>query len=391
MNLKPTLFALFLMLAAAWGQTPPPPGAPAAPRILAGNTNRDELIRQLRHRLGAETNGPAGRNLRPPPGPGGPAEEPLPSPPPGMAPGVSAGNPSLEKANVLAPTHPRTNAAAEETPLPTGMIDFRQATLDQVLDIYSMMVNRTVLRPASLAAPAITLRTQGQLTMKEGVQALSAVLGLNGVALIDVGDKFVKAVPQPQAPQEGQEPSRVPAGALPNMGQYVTHVVQLKYLKPSEAMPALTPFAKLPNSIIPIEASQMLVLRDNTENVKRMLEMIESIDVVVPAEYTNEVIMIKYALAADIASALNSLSSGGGGATVGSSGRAAGGTTGSRSTSRDEPHGDGEHSGFDARDEQPFWRAGDDDAGNDRGSGRDGRQFHLAAAEHYQQGGVNHR
>jgi len=42
------------------------------------------------------------------------------------------------------------------------MIDFRSADLNQVLDIYSEMVGRTILRPASLAAPpAFTLTTRG--------------------------------------------------------------------------------------------------------------------------------------------------------------------------------------------------------------------------------------
>ena len=51
--------------------------------------------------------------------------------------------------------------------------------------------------------------------------------------------------------------------------------------------------------------------------------MIEKIDVNVPAEYISEVIPIKYALAGDIASALNSLGGSGGGATV-----SVGGSTG---------------------------------------------------------------
>jgi len=64
------------------------------------------------------------------------------------------------------------------------------------------------------------------------------------------------------------------------------------------------------------------VLRDNAENVKRMLEMIDQIDVSVPAEYISEVIPIKYAMAEDIANALNSLG-GSGGSTVSFGGSAA--------------------------------------------------------------------
>jgi general secretion pathway protein D len=78
----------------------------------------------------------------------------------------------------------------------------------------------------------------------------------------------------------------------------------------------------LANAIFPIDDNGILVLRDNAENVKRMLEMIDQIDVSVPAEYISEVIPIKYAMAEDIANALNSLG-GSGGSTVSFGGSAA--------------------------------------------------------------------
>jgi general secretion pathway protein D len=110
---------------------------------------------------------------------------------------------------------------------------------------------------------------------------------------------------------------------LPEMGSYVTHIVQLQHLKPSEVVPVIQPFAKL-NSIISLDANGVLVIRDYAENVKRMLEMIQQVDVSVPAEYISEVIPIKYAMAEDIASALNSLG-GSGGSTVSFGGSAAAG------------------------------------------------------------------
>ena len=222
---------------------------------------------------------------------------------------------------------PGATISSLEEPLPQGMIDFRSADLTQVLDIYSMMVNRTVLRPATLPAPTITLTTHGELTVREGIQALEAVLGLNGITMVNMGEKFVKAMPEAQGNTAGARFDTNSAAELPDMGQYITHVVQLKYAKPSELMAVLQPFIKIPNAVLPIDGNQMLVLRDYTENVKRMLELIKQIDVAVPSEFVSEVIPIKYAKAVDIAGALNSLSSGGGGATMGG-----GGTTGTRSS-----------------------------------------------------------
>ena len=192
------------------------------------------------------------------------------------------------------------------------------------------MVNRTILRPANLPATTITLTTQGHLTMGEGIQALEGVLALNGVTMVNIGDKFVKALPEVQSSTAGAGFDTNSAAHLPDMGQYITHVVQLKYAKPSELVAVLQPFAKIPNGLLPIDSNQILVLRDYSENVKRMLELIKEIDVAVPSEFVSEVIPIKYAQATDIASALNSLSSGGGTTTVGGGGGTSG--RGSRTT-----------------------------------------------------------
>lgn len=249
--------------------------------------------------------------------------QPLPAAAPPTAPG--------EQLIAITPPPQSTNTSPEET-LPAGVINFPATDLNQVLQIYAELVGRTVLRPTTLPAPTITLKTQTPLTKHEAIQAFDAVLALNGIAVVNVGDKFVKVVPSGQAGQIGAAFSRSPADQLPDMGQFVTHVVQLTNAKPSEVVNALTPFASagLANGVLPIDSSQILVLRDYAENVKRMLEMIKKIDVAVPSEYDSEVIPIKYALASDIANALNSLSTGGGGTTVGSSTGGAGGVGGTR-------------------------------------------------------------
>jgi general secretion pathway protein D len=241
-------------------------------------------------------------------------------PTPLPAPGLAAQPKSATDLTAVEARPPGTNATPEET-LPAGTINFPATDLNQVLQIYAELVGRTVLRPTTLPAPTITLKTQTPLTRREAIQAFDAVLALNGIAVVNVGDKFVKVVGTQQAGQIGGPFSNQKADQLPEMGQYVTHVTQTTYVKPTELVPVLTPFASagLANGILPIDSSQIIVLRDYSENIKRMLEMIKKIDVSVPSEFISEVIPIKYALASDIASALNSLSTGGGATTVGTS------------------------------------------------------------------------
>jgi general secretion pathway protein D len=258
--------------------------------------------RRLPQRVNLATNTPAA-----------PAMPPVPGTPPAAAPDAP---PAPSATPAAAPSVPAAPAAPKppEEMIPAGNINFQGVDVGQVLDVYAQLVGRTMLR-AGLPQAQIILRTETPLTKTEAIQALQAVLALNGIALVNVGDKFVKVLPIDQANSAGAKIDHGDASQLPEMGSYVTHIVQLKYVKPSLMAPLILPFAKLANAIFPIDDNGILVLRDNAENVKRMLEMIEQIDVSVPAVYISEVIPIKYAMAEDIASALNSLG-GSGGSTV---------------------------------------------------------------------------
>jgi len=227
--------------------------------------------------------------------------------------------PALPDANAPAGSTGGTNAI---TPYE---FNFQGVPADQVLKVYSDMVGRTLLM-AQLPAAPIILRTQSPLTKVEAIEALQAVLSLNGIVVENIGDKFVKVLPVDQAGGGGQKIDNSDASQLPDLGTYVTHIVHLNYVKPSAMVPIITPFSKLANAIVPLEDNNILVLRDNAENVKRMLELIAQVDTGGSAsEIISEVIPIRYALAEDIASALNSL---GGGNTVSIGGSAGTPTTG---------------------------------------------------------------
>ena len=265
--------------------------------------------------------------------------------------------PAAEPNNIAAPALAGSAPVAAE--VPAYSYNFQGVEVNQVLDLYADLVGRTVLR-AGLPQASIVLHTQSLLTKTEAIQALQAVLALNGIALVNVGDKFVKALQSGDAGGSGAEFNNLSASQLPDLGSYVTHIVQLKYVKPTEMIPIIQPFAKLQGSILAIDSNGILVLRDYAENVKRMLEMIEQIDVSVPAEFISEVIPIKYAMADDIANALSSLGGGGGnGVSIGGSSAAApisgiggrsGGTTGSSGLGGSYPGGTANQSrGFGAQ------------------------------------------
>jgi general secretion pathway protein D len=247
-----------------------------------------------------------------------------------------------------------SDSGKQEEMIPAGNIDFQGVDVSQVLDVYAKLVGRTVLR-AGLPNAQIVLKTETPLTKTEAIQALQGVLALNGIELINVGDKFVKAMPMDQAKSAGGGFSQLSASNLPDVGSYVTRIVQLKYMKPTDMVPIIQPFARLPDAILPIDDNNILVLRDNAENVKRMLEMIKKVDVPVPDEYISEVIPIKYALADDIANALNSLASGGKSITIGNQSRSSSSINGlNRGSSNNNYQNNNNVNGLNSNQNRPF-------------------------------------
>ena len=234
-----------------------------------------------------------------------------------------------------------TNAASDaggtndlDTVLSEGemaALKFQEADISQVLFIYADIARRVILRPSSLPAQKVTLdatQAKVKLNRREVLQMFDTIFSLNQISTVKQGDKFIKIVPQAQVGTEGAVFDTNAVSSLAESGTFVTRVVQLKYADPTEVMPIIQPFAKLPNSIVAVKSSQILVLRDNSENIKRMMELIEKVDIMVPFTVEPVVIPIKYALAGDMQQVLSGLSSGGGGG--GSFGGSGAGSTGGR-------------------------------------------------------------
>ena len=129
------------------------------------------------------------------------------------------------------PADASSGASPPEEMIPAGNINFQGVDVSQVLEVYASWSDNPVARRA--AAASIVLKTETPLTKSEAIQALQAVLSLNGISVINIGDKFVKVLTSDQAGTAGAAfATNRPASCLTR--DYVTHIVQLKYAKPTE-------------------------------------------------------------------------------------------------------------------------------------------------------------
>ncbi len=170
------------------------------------------------------------------------------------------------------------NGRSAQEELQVGTLNFQNTDLAQVLVIYQEISGRTVIRPATLPAPAISVRNQTPLSKVQALQLLDTVLAQNGIAMVLVGDSAVKAVPEIQAGMASPPEITLPWKSLPESGSFMMRRVHLKALKPSEVVPVLMPFSKAPNSILPVDSCKELILRDYSSNVRRMLQVLEDLE-----------------------------------------------------------------------------------------------------------------
>jgi hypothetical protein len=114
-------------------------------------------------------------------------------------------------------------AAKGREEMPPGMLNLGGADTQQVLSLYAALTQRTILRSTSLPAPTIRLISQCPLSQAECVYALATVFALNGITIVEDGDRFVQVVPVPQQ-AETRAPKREPDAMLfdpkkvPSMG-----------------------------------------------------------------------------------------------------------------------------------------------------------------------------
>jgi general secretion pathway protein D len=299
--LAPGLTAQIESDAARWQfaqAAPAPVPVPVPPRRI---TPRSSIV--VPTNVPATVKTPAAAPGRP--APGGPPAMGLPAPAGPPSPG-----PSIPTAGQKPDATRQSGEVADIT------YNFPGVPIKQLLDIYADLVGRTLLRATAGAeavpdTTTIVLNTQSKLTRSEAIVALETILGMNGVTIIPIGDKFAKVVTEAVAPSSGGLIS-TNSKNLPEAGKFVTQIVQVKYADPADLVKALDPFSKTKGSIIVIPSTQTLILRDYAENVARMMELVEKIDVLTPNSIKPEVIPIKYALASDIASALSALGASGG-------------------------------------------------------------------------------
>lgn len=184
-------------------------------------------------------------------------------------------------------------------------LSFEDAPLEQAVELYREWTGRTVIKQADLSA-RITLKGR-QLTQNEAKQAIETVLSMNGVALIPMGDKFLKVVPIANARQEGMEIKPFDSEQkYVAADQLITQVIPLRYVVFADVQPLIQHLVHGYGKIIEMARINSVLITDTSANIARIVELVSMVDQ--PAEKIEpRIYQLKYAEAATIAGKLKEL------------------------------------------------------------------------------------
>ena len=164
-------------------------------------------------------------------------------------------------------------------------VRFEKMPLVQILELYGEFTGRRLLKGAGLNEQLtvdIVVNQESELMISEVVQAFDIVLNQNQVAIVPVGDKFLLALGAAQAIKEGLPFSDLDRNRMPEAPTLLTKIVQLQYAETKDVVNVIQKFAKVAGGITIVESTKTLIIQDYAINMKRMLELIERIDVAAP-------------------------------------------------------------------------------------------------------------
>lgn len=148
---------------------------------------------------------------------------------------------------------------------------------DQVLDLLEDVTGRSILRQAGLPNPPISLRVRRPLSRDEAVMALESILKLNGIAILETSEMFLKAVPIAAAPRSVPELIFTSTLDLAPTEKIFSTIFVPNFLQTSEALALIQPVLSS-DSAIELTRSSGLLVTDSLLNLQRAEQLLIRFD-----------------------------------------------------------------------------------------------------------------
>ena len=224
--------------------------------------------------------------------------------------------PAVPPAAPAAPAAPVVVATPVATPAPglagtdkVGPVLLRDETVAQVLELLQRWTGKTVLRPQALPANLYTLSLPAAATRDEALLAIETLLSLNGVAVIQQGDKFLKVVPNLTAKAESPTLLTVSTLTMPASGRVASKIFTLKHANGQEVVAQIAGMLNTTLATPPVFFSRnnAVLVTDSISNLQKIETLLTQLDRPQLDVIVTKIYSLKHAMAVDLVNKLTAL------------------------------------------------------------------------------------
>ncbi len=185
------------------------------------------------------------------------------------------------------------NAVAQNiVPVDQGItLNFQNTDIDMVLKFVSEVTGRVFIKSDAVRG-FVTVMAPGRVTQQQALDIFQKVLEVKGFTMVEGTDGMVKVLSRAEAVQSEMEVS-VGNGAMsaPSGDRMMSQVVPLRFLAAGELKGQLAPLVSRDGNLVSDDRTNSIVITDMASNIRRLLKLIESLDVRTPQVLIEALIM----------------------------------------------------------------------------------------------------
>jgi len=172
-------------------------------------------------------------------------------------------------------------------------LDFDDVELAAVIEAIAKLTNKNFIYDDRVRG-RVTIVSPTQVTVEQAYAVFESVLQVKGFSTVPGPGGVIKVVPIREVKESSIE--TVGEGApRPNRDHFVTRLIPLRYIDAAEISNTLKPLVSKDAALIAYAPTNTLILTDSASNIRRLLEILGSIDIssyreelaVIPIEYAD--------------------------------------------------------------------------------------------------------
>ena len=222
--------------------------------------------------------------------------------PPAQQP-AAAGSPAPQGAAAQAPPQPN-QAQPSSASRPGGLsFRFRGASLHEFIDVVARSLEINYILDPTVGDAEVTINTYGTLRRDDLLPLLQEILRIHGAVAVQVGNLY-RIVPSAEAPKLPVSPQLDAGRDLPDDERLILNVLRLQYSPAVDLAKVLEPFLGEGAKYSVIEPLNILILLDNSRNMRRTIELVELFDTEEMVKQRIRLFEVKNSLAKSLADEL---------------------------------------------------------------------------------------